>query len=134
PSPGEKSLNASLKIGKGEVSLLSGGSVVITDPESPIALKLSGSGEFPKEFSLGQNYPNPFNPGTNIQFSITSRQLTVLKVYDVMGQDVATLVDEVKEPGEYTVSWDASKLASGVYVYSITAGTFGERKKMLVVR
>lgn len=136
PAPRENlaSLNASVLIGKEEISLKTGGSVMISNPVTGFTLRLSGQGEFPKEFSLGQNYPNPFNPVTNFQFSIANRQLAVLKVYDVLGQEVATLVNEVKEPGEYYVSWDASKFASGVYVYSITAGTFSERKKMLLVR
>ena len=108
--------------------------MTIPNPGAPIILKLSGLAELPKEFSLGQNYPNPFNPVTNVQFSIASRQLTILKVYDVLGQEVSTLVDEVKEPGKYTVSWDAGKLASGVYIYSITAGSFSERRKMLLIR
>ena len=127
-------LNASLKIGNDEIALPSGGSATVSNPGSPIVLKLSGSAEIPKEFSLGQNFPNPFNPVTSFKFSIASRELTVLKVYDVLGQEVSTLVNEVKEPGVYTISWDAGKLSSGVYVYSITAGSFSERKKMMLIR
>ncbi len=74
-------------------------------------------------FSLEQNYPNPFNPVTNFQFSIANRQLTILKVYDLLGREVARLVNEVKEPGSHTVTWDASRqggIPSGVYFYRLT--------------
>jgi hypothetical protein len=98
----------------------------------------------PGSFNLEQNYPNPFNPATKIQFTIVSaqsgsasggnRQLTTVKVYDVLGREVATLVNEVKEPGTYTVEFDASSLASGVYFYRLQAGTFVETKKLLLLR
>jgi hypothetical protein len=98
----------------------------------------------PSQFVLEQNYPNPFNPSTKIQFTIVStqsgsasggnRQLTFVKVYDVLGREVATLVNEVKEPGTYTVQFDGSNLASGVYFYRLQAGTYVETKKLLLLR
>jgi len=90
--------------------------------------------EFPHEFLLQQNYPNPFNPTTKIQFTIVNRQTTILKVYDVMGRDVATLVNEVKQPGTYTVQFDGSSLASGVYFYRLQARDFVSTKKMLITK
>jgi len=78
--------------------------------------------DLPMEFSLGQNYPNPFNPTTTIEFRIQKSQLTILKVFDVLGREVATLVNEVKQPGTYTVQWDASGIASGVYLYRLVVG------------
>jgi hypothetical protein len=95
-------------------------------------------------YSLSQNYPNPFNPRTKIQFTIVSaqigsasggnRQLTIVKVYDVLGRDVATLVNEVKQPGTYTVEFNGSNLTSGVYVYRLTAGDFVQSRKLMIVK
>jgi len=88
----------------------------------------------PATFALSQNYPNPFNPVTNFQFSIGSSQLTILKVYDILGREVATLVNEEKSAGSHSVSWDASGMASGVYFYRLTAGSLVETKKLVVMR
>ena len=88
----------------------------------------------PGEFALQQNYPNPFNPSTKIQFSIVNRQLTIVKVFDVLGRELATLVNEVKEPGTYTVQFNASSLASGVYFYRLSAGPYVECRKMIVMK
>jgi hypothetical protein len=83
---------------------------------------------------LYQNYPNPFNPVTNFKFSIANCQLTILKVYDVLGREVATLVDEVKQPGTYEVQWDASDVASGMYYFRLQAGSFVETRKLVLLR
>ncbi len=83
-------------------------------------------------FSLAQNYPNPFNPETRINFSTGKTELVTLKVYDVLGSEAASLVNEVKEPGNYSVSFDGSKLASGIYIYKLSAGTFTSIKKMIL--
>jgi hypothetical protein len=85
-------------------------------------------------FALHQNYPNPFNPSTTIQFAIVNRQLTIVKVYDVLGREVATLVNEVKEPGTYTVQFSGSGLANGVYFYRLSAGQYVECRKMVVMK
>ncbi len=88
----------------------------------------------PAYFSLGQNYPNPFNPSTKIiwQSPVGSRQ--TLKVYDVLGNEVTTLVDEYRDAGRYEVEFDASGLSSGVYFYKLTSGSFTETKKMLILK
>jgi nitrous oxidase accessory protein NosD len=88
----------------------------------------------PSKFSLGQNYPNPFNPATTVEFSILGTQYTTLKVYDILGQEVAVLVHDKKEPGNHTVRFEGSGLASGVYLYRLTAGSFVQTRKMLLVR
>jgi hypothetical protein len=88
----------------------------------------------PTGFRLEQNYPNPFNPVTNFQFSILNSQLTILKVYDLLGREVATLVNEVKQPGTYTVQFEARGLASGVYFYRLIAGEHILQRKMLLLR
>lgn len=89
--------------------------------------------ELPRETSLSQNYPNPFNPVTNFEFSIVTSQVTILRVYDLLGREVTTLVNEVKQPGVHTVRWDASGTAGGVYFYRLSAGTFVETKKLLLL-
>ena len=88
----------------------------------------------PTAFVLSQNYPNPFNPTTMISFDIPKRSQVRLVVYDILGREVKTLVDEMKSPGRYTVNFDASALPSGVYLYRITAGSFVETKKLVLVK
>jgi len=88
----------------------------------------------PEKFELAQNYPNPFNPSTSIKFTIPRQVGVSLKIYDILGREVATLLDEVKAPGTYSVTWDASALASGVYFYRIKAGDFMQAKKMMLVK
>ena len=85
-------------------------------------------------FNLDQNYPNPFNPSTTISFSIPSSGFTSLKVYDILGNEVAALVEEEKPAGNYKVSFDASFLSSGTYFYRLSAGSFTEVKKMILIK
>jgi hypothetical protein len=85
-------------------------------------------------FELQQNYPNPFNPSTSITFNLANKNLVNLKVFDVLGREVATLVNEVKEAGSHTVDFDASKLASGMYIYTLTSGNFTATKKMMFLK
>jgi len=103
-----------------------------TPPKTSVGVETSC--ELPEHFALEQNYPNPFNPTTDIQYTIVNRQLTNVKVYDLLGREVATLVNEVKEPGTYTVEFNGSNLASGLYLYRLTAGRFVETRKMILVR
>ena len=86
------------------------------------------------DFILYQNYPNPFNPITQIKYSIVEDGLVTLKVYDVLGREITTLVNEEKQAGTYTVQFDASDLSSGIYFYSITTGAFYQTKKMILIR
>lgn len=92
----------------------------------------------PKEYFLFDNYPNPFNPTTNIQYSIPSNELVTLKVYDILGREVATLVNESKTAGSYSVNFNASSagggLASGTYIYQLRAGEFLSTKKMTLIK
>jgi hypothetical protein len=87
-----------------------------------------------KAFKLEQNYPNPFNPSTQIEFSIPVASQVELKVYNILGQEVATLVNESLKAGNHAVKFDASHIATGVYLYRITAGTFVSTKKMLLLK
>ncbi len=88
----------------------------------------------PQVFALEQNYPNPFNPSTKISYSIPTEGNVELKVYDILGNEVATLVNESKSPGNYSVTFDASALASGVYIYSLKANNLNQTKKMLLMK
>ncbi|MBZ0179070.1 MAG: T9SS type A sorting domain-containing protein [Melioribacteraceae bacterium] len=90
---------------------------------------------FPEKFHLSQNYPNPFNPSTVIKYSIAGQQeFVTLKVFDVLGREIATLVNKKQSPGNYSVTFDASEIASGVYFYQLTAGKAKETKKMILSR
>jgi len=88
----------------------------------------------PAEFRMEQNYPNPFNPSTIIKYSIPTSEFVTLKVYDVLGNEVATLVNEEKPAGNYQVDYKSSNLSSGTYFYKITMGKFSETKKMIVLK
>jgi hypothetical protein len=88
----------------------------------------------PDEFYLSQNYPNPFNPKTNFEFRIANLGFVSLKVYDILGSEVATLVNEIKQPGTYKIEFDATKLSSGVYFYRLEAGKFSETKKLMLMK
>jgi len=90
--------------------------------------------EIPLSFRLEQNYPNPFNPSTKISWQIPVGNWQTLKIYDMLGNEVATLVDEYKPAGTYEIEWNASGLPSGVYFYQLQAGDFIETKKMLLLK
>jgi hypothetical protein len=108
------------------------GSVKVARASTRITVDVYGSPHRPDTYSLEQNYPNPFNPATTIRFSVAERQTTSIKVFDMLGRKVATLLDEMKEPGSYTVTFDATGLASGVYFYRVQAGMFVQTRKMLL--
>ncbi|HCY75403.1 MAG TPA: hypothetical protein DHV28_05740 [Ignavibacteriales bacterium] len=88
----------------------------------------------PIEFALTQNYPNPFNPSTIISYSIPQNSFVTLKVYDIIGNEIATLVNESKSAGKYDVRFDASNLSNGVYFYTIKADNFTSSKKMILMK
>ncbi len=88
----------------------------------------------PTVFGLAQNYPNPFNPATTIQYQIPVTSRVTLNVYDILGKEVATLVNETKEPGSYTAQFDGTQFSSGLYVYTINAGTFTAARKMVLTK
>ncbi len=89
---------------------------------------------FPNEFKLHQNFPNPFNPSTTILFSIPREEKVLLKIYSVLGKEVATILNDVKSAGTHSITFDARSLASGVYFYSIEAGTFTSTKKFILLK
>ncbi len=113
------------------ISTMDGGGVV--NVEHNISKEI-----IPDDFKLFQNYPNPFNPGTSIQYAISSRQFVILKVYDILGNEIATLVNEDKPAGSYKVEFklgDSIKYpASGVYFYQLRVGPYIQTKKMVLIR
>jgi hypothetical protein len=108
--------------------------VMLTSFEEVIIVTDVPRGTVPKEFSLSQNYPNPFNPSTTINFSISQTEKVNLKIYDVLGREVATLVNEQKAPGNYEVKFNAGNFASGMYLYRLQAGDFVQTKKMILMK
>jgi photosystem II stability/assembly factor-like uncharacterized protein len=88
----------------------------------------------PDKFELSQNYPNPFNPATAIKYTLPQSGLVTLKVFNVIGQEIAELVNEVKQAGSYTIEFNANSLPSGVYIYKLNSGNFTSTKKMLLIK
>lgn len=88
----------------------------------------------PGKFDLFQNYPNPFNPSTSISFSIPVKSFVTLKVYNVLGDEVAVLINDYRERGNYMINFDASELPSGVYIYQIRTNAYTQSKKMLLIK
>uniref|UniRef100_A0A832DFK0 T9SS type A sorting domain-containing protein n=1 Tax=Ignavibacterium album TaxID=591197 RepID=A0A832DFK0_9BACT len=110
--------------------------------EEEIEELYSGQNKIPTTYELSQNYPNPFNPSTKISWQSPVGSWQTLKIYDVLGNEVATLVDEYKEAGRYEVEFsvaqsasaDRPELASGIYLYRIQVGSFVETKKMILIK
>ncbi|MGA9406810.1 MAG: T9SS type A sorting domain-containing protein [Bacteroidota bacterium] len=96
--------------------------------------RVDGKNEAPSSFSLFQNYPNPFNPATVIRYQLSVNSLVTLKVYDVLGRVVKTLIEERQAPGTHSITFDASSLSSGVYLYRLAAGNFVDAKKMILLK
>ena len=121
------------------------GGNIIADPGATInrtqqkflRTAITGIGEGntqPASFSLGQNYPNPFNPSTVIDYTVAQPGRVMLKVYNTLGQEVATILNEQMQPGSYQATFNASSLSSGIYYYTMTTGSFSETKKMLLMK
>jgi hypothetical protein len=102
---------------------------VVTSVRAPVQIV-----DQPSVFTLDQNYPNPFNPSTVIQYGLPVGGMTTLKIYNVLGQEVETLVKEMQAPGTYSVRFDASSLSSGVYFFRLQSGSFSAVKKMALVK
>lgn len=94
----------------------------------------SVTSEIPGKYELSQNYPNPFNPSTSIKFSIPQSGVTILKIYDILGKEIASLVNEKLNSGTYEYKFNAAGLTSGVYFYKLQSGTFSEVRKMLLIK
>lgn len=107
---------------------------VVLPPIPPIVSVDDELASQPEDYNLFQNYPNPFNPSTTIRYSITKPDLVRIKIYDILGREVKTLVNELKQAGIYEVQFDATGLASGIYFYRIESGAFIQTKKMILLR
>jgi hypothetical protein len=125
------------------VFMLPSGKIIASDRQTGLyvlktSIPLTGvkeTGNTPASFELGQNYPNPFNPNTKINFSVPKASFVTLKVYDAVGRQVGVLADEYKQAGSYTVSYDAGRLASGVYYYTMQSESgFWQTKKMILTK
>ena len=88
----------------------------------------------PGQYELYQNFPNPFNPGTIINYQIPNSGIVTLKVYDILGREIKTLVNELKSRGNYSVNFDAGSLSSGVYFYQLKSGGYSSIKKMVLLK
>jgi hypothetical protein len=104
------------------------------DLGKPGSEPLSDVGTKPQEFALEQNYPNPFNASSHFRFWISEFAAVKLHVFDLLGREVAVLVNEKKDPGSYQVRWDASGFPSGVYIYRLQAGSFVQSRKLVLVK
>jgi hypothetical protein len=115
----------------GKVSLMAVGNPL--EMETISNIKEQTNSDVNKEFSLA-SYPNPFNPSTTISFSIPTSEFVTLKVFDALGSEVATLVNEEKPNGIYKVDFNGSSLSSGIYFYTLQAGKFSETKKLILMK
>jgi len=113
-------------VAESELWYLSGVTFQLTGVNDPITS--------PSKFELEQNYPNPFNPTTTIRFTIPEKSQVTLKVFDMLGREVSTLVNEVKDAGTHTVKFAGKDLPSGMYLYTLTAGNYTATKKMMLVK
>jgi plastocyanin len=105
------------------------GVVIVQNPVSVNDEKLMAD-----KFELMQNFPNPFNPSTNIKFRISDHGFVTLKVFNILGDEVASLVNEEKSAGAYNINFDATGLSSGLYLYKLQSGSFVETKKMILIK
>jgi hypothetical protein len=126
PGPGRYTVNAGYKDPSREWGT--------TEVEIVVTGVNDGPGGLPGTYRLDQNYPNPFNPSTTIGYTVPERAHVSLKVYDMSGREVATLVERMEEPGLKTVKFDAVNLATGSYLYRLVAGDFSETRHFMVMR
>jgi len=140
--PKEKNILGWLLVDGKEYSLAKKDSITFMKSETSVKVKFASSNDnIPKEFGLEQNYPNPFNPSTAIRYQLPIDSRVTLKIFNVLGQEVATLVDDIQEAGYVTKEWNASGIASGVYFYRLEATSVSDNtksyhqiKKMLLLR
>jgi hypothetical protein len=138
-----KAEGTSLRIREGnngqiiDLELISGQELIITN-DLVTAIEVTKvsieDGNLPSEYELQQNYPNPFNPSTTFKYSIAKQSSVLIRIYDLIGNEIETLVNEEKPVGTYELTWNANNLPSGVYFYQLQAGDFVETKKMILMK
>ena len=106
-------------------------SAYLASPQTGMHEVVIGS---PERYSLSQNFPNPFNPETTIQYTLPLREHVTLSIYDTQGRRVARLIDGFKDAGRHQISFDGSRLSSGIYIYRIRAGDYTETRKLTLVK
>ncbi len=129
---GDSGLNCIFSLGE-NYTWVGGGSGAIISTTSPISINPINF-RIPEKFSLSQNYPNPFNPQTKIKFDISKQSFAKLIIYDILGREVATLVNEDLKPGTYSFDWDGSNYASGIYFYQLVVGDYAKTMKMVLIK
>lgn len=137
---GQQNLTLNMFVGKSVVGVSSSDNIVVRGSNF-FNMKYNQSTSVnskniktPLKYSLAQNYPNPFNPVTRIEYTIPNEGYVSLSVYNMLGEKVMQLVDEIKSPGAYIVDWDATGFSSGVYFYNIKCGNYSESKKLTLLR
>ena len=120
--------------GSGNKWIGTDGGLAVYKEGGVVSVKEISNKIIPKAFTLLQNYPNPFNPSTNIIFNLPTKSFVSLKVFDLLGRDVATLMSQEKSAGTYNVTFDARKLPSGVYFYRIQTKEFTQTKKLILMQ
>jgi hypothetical protein len=123
-----------LRTGGSEILLTGQGNAQVSDATERIVLETGSVANISKEYQLEQNYPNPFNPTTKLRFSIPDAEHVSLKIFDLTGKEILTLLDERRDAGRYEVEWNAANVASGIYFYKLTAGAYTATRKMAVVK
>ena len=115
-------------------AMIKDGDEIVIDNSALDKLLIWSDGDTPIQYELAQNYPNPFNPSTTIRFSLPTESQVNLSIFNILGEKVSELKNEVMKPGYYTVEFDASTLASGIYIYRIQAESFIQSKKMILMK
>ncbi|HZW38801.1 MAG TPA: T9SS type A sorting domain-containing protein [Ignavibacteriaceae bacterium] len=128
PGPNDMILDSSNRI------IIATNSGIYRSKESINVVSVENEMYLPQSFSLEQNYPNPFNPNTTIKFNLPEQNYVTIKVFDVLGREIKTLMNEEKSSGTYEINFSVEDLTSGVYFYRIDAGKYSETKKMLLMK
>lgn len=134
PTPGTGAVTLYAAAFQGTTSSSNGQSraVAVTATEATTGIEINSPG--PREIALSQNFPNPFNPSTSISFHLPSASFVTLRLFDALGRETATLVDEILTEGTHTARWNATNVPSGVYYYKIQSGSSVQTKKMVLLR
>ncbi|HEX9152291.1 MAG TPA: T9SS type A sorting domain-containing protein, partial [Flavobacterium sp.] len=128
------SLNSASYLGTDSIIIAGNGGTILGSFSTVVGVKNGNNNLVGSDYHLLQNYPNPFNPATTIKFQVPNSSLVKITVFDILGKEVSTLVNEQMTPGVYNINWDAANYPSGVYYYRLQAGDFSETKKMVLLK